>query len=222
MSNARQKRSAGSRAGTLRMGALMVLGACFAVSALFRAGEVVAELPAKSDDGFGNPIPQQATSSPVSSEAESRVEVGPQQLLNEVRRQREALSVREAEVAARERALTGLGAKMKQRLEELRTARDQLAKTAALVDDAAGKDVRRLAEMYQQMKPKQAGQIFNEMAPSFAAGFIAEMRPDAAALVMANMDADKAYAVSILLAGRNVNRSRANSQQVPAPTVAAQ
>lgn len=222
MSSAKKRASATSRTGTFRMGALMILGGCFAVSALFRAGDVVAELPAKSDDGFGNPIPQQAASNPVSSEAADRVEVGPQELLNEMRRQREALAAREAEVAARERALTGLGAKMKQRLEELRTARDELAKTAALVDDAAGKDVRRLAEMYQQMKPKQAGQIFNEMAPSFAAGFIAEMRPDAAALVMANMDADKAYAVSILLAGRNVKRNRAGPQPISGPTAIAQ
>ena len=65
----------------------------------------------------------------------------------------------------------------------LKDFRERLAATAALVDDAAGKDVRRLADMYQQMKPKKAGEIFNEMAPSFAAGFIAEMRPDAAALI---------------------------------------
>ena len=62
--------------------------------------------------------------------------------------------------------------------------------------------------MYQQMKPKQAGQIFNEMAASFAAGFIAEMRPDAAALVLANMDATKAYAVSLLIAGRNLKQPK--------------
>lgn len=221
--SAKKKTKAGAaNSGRLRMGALVVLGGCFAASALLRAGEVVAELPAKSDDGFGNPIPQQTVSKPVSSEPSGRVEIGPQQLLDEVRRQREALAAREAEVAARERALTGLGAKMRERLEELRVARDQLAKTAALVDDAAGKDVRRLAQMYQQMKPKQAGQIFNEMAPSFAAGFIAEMRPDAAALVMANMDAEKAYAVSILLAGRNVQRKPAMATTMPGPTAATQ
>lgn len=207
---------------TLRMGALVVLGGCFALSAILRAGHVVAE--AKGDDGFGNPLPKEATTAPEtkSMKAGSGGRMNgnaPEALLEEVRRQREALQAREAEVAARERALSGLGSQMKQRLEELREARDRLAKTAALVDDAAGKDVRRLAEMYQQMKPKQAGQIFNEMAPSFAAGFIAEMRPDAAALVMANMEAEKAYAVSLLLAGRNMNRpSAAASTPSPAST----
>lgn len=205
--------------GMVRMGALFVLAGCFGLSALLRAGEVVAELPSKGDDGFGNPIPQQATSKPESAEPSGRIEVGPEAILEEVRKRREALAAREAEVAARERALTGLGAQMKQRLQELRDARDKLAKTAALVDDAAGKDVRRLADMYQQMKPKQAGQIFNEMAPSFAAGFIAEMRPDAAALVMANMEAEKAYAVSLLLAGRNMKRATPSSGAPEAASV---
>ena len=203
------------------MGALFVLGGCFALSAILRAGQVVAE--AKGDDGFGNPLPKEATTAseakPMKADAKDpMMGMAPEALLQEVRRQREALEAREAEVAARERALSGLGNQMKQRLEELRAARDRLAKTAALVDDAAGKDVRRLAEMYQQMKPKQAGQIFNEMAPSFAAGFIAEMRPDAAALVMANMEAEKAYAVSLLLAGRNMNRTPP-AQPVPSPSV---
>lgn len=206
--------------GTLRLGALVILGGCFALSAMLRAGHVVAE--AKGDDGFGNPLPKQATSEAQDGSNSATPKAGgvmPQALLEEVRRQREALAAREAEVAARERELNGLGRQMQQRLDELRAARDNLAKTAALVDDAAGKDVRRLAEMYQQMKPKQAGQIFNEMAPSFAAGFIAEMRPDAAALVMANMDAEKAYAVSLLLAGRNIDRG---SGPTPASTTPAQ
>jgi flagellar motility protein MotE (MotC chaperone) len=76
----------------------------------------------------------------------------------------------------------------------------------ALVDDAAGKDVRHLVAMYEQMKPKQAGQIFNAMDPTFAAGFLGQMNAPSAALILANMDAEKAYSVSLLLAGRNVDR----------------
>ena len=198
---------AGEKSVRFRVGAMVVLTSCFVLSALLRAGDVVAQLPVGTgDDGFGNPLPQAAGETPSvdSSAAIARREVGPAELLEEIRRQRAALEAREAKIAEREQTLRALGDRMKERLGELREARDRLASTAALVDDAAGKDVRRLAEMYQQMKPKQAGQIFNEMAPSFAAGFIAEMRPDAAALVMANMDADKAYAVSLLLAGRNI------------------
>ena len=81
-----------------------------------------------------------------------------------------------------------------------------LAETAALVDDAAGRDGRHLADMYRQMKPKQAGRIFNAMAPEFAAGFLGQMGAVSAAQILANMEAEKAYAVSLLLAGRNVGR----------------
>lgn len=200
---------------SLRMGALLVLAGCFCLSALLRAGDVVAELPAKGDDGFGNPIPLQASSAPTgAATGPQRLEVGPKALLEELRRQRELLEARESKVAARERVLSGVGEQMQKRLSEVRAMREDLARTAALVNDAAGKDVERLAKMYQQMKPKQAGQIFTKMAPSFAAGFIAEMRPDAAALVMANMDAEKAYAVSLLLAGRNIKHER---QRVAGP-----
>ena len=75
-----------------------------------------------------------------------------------------------------------------------------------------GKDVRHLATMYQQMKPKQAAAIFDKMAPSFAAGFLAQMEPEAAAAVMANMGADQAYSVSLLLAGRNVGKAAAATE----------
>lgn len=200
-----------ARRPSVRIGALVVLATCFAVSAMFRAGDVVAQLPATGDDGFGNPVAAPVADGTPAGEApaSARNEVGPTELLEELRRQRAQLAEREARVQEREQTLAALDQKMRDRLVELQAARDRLASTAALVDDAAVKDVQRLAEMYQQMKPKQAGQIFNEMAPSFAAGFIAEMRPDAAALILANMDADKAYAVSLLLAGRNVRPATA-------------
>ena len=69
--------------------------------------------------------------------------------------------------------------------------------------------------MYRQMKPKQAAQIFDQMPPSFAAGFLGEMAPESAALIMANMDAERAYAVSLLLAGRNVGRTGGGPGDVP-------
>ncbi|MEM9059177.1 MAG: hypothetical protein AAGD13_01840 [Pseudomonadota bacterium] len=189
-------------ASSFKIGALVVLAAGFAVSAFLRAGEVIAALP-EGDDGFGNPIASQKVGAPSTPE---KIVVGPPELIAEIKRLREKLDEREKALEHREMKLKIIEKKMKERLDEMRAVRERLAATAALVDDAAGKDVRRLAEMYQAMKPKQAGQIFNEMAASFAAGFIAEMRPEAAALVLANMDAEKAYAVSLLIAGRNMKK----------------
>lgn len=188
----------------MRFGALLVLAVCFIVSALIRAGEVIAALPEAQDDGFGNPIAQPEAA--VTSATDEPAAKGPEVLLKELGRQRADLAARDSDLDAREKKLKMLQRRMEKRLQELREARDRLQQTAALVNDAAGKDVERLAQMYQQMKPKQAAQIFDQMAPSFAAGFLSQMRPDAAALVMANMQADKAYAVSLMLAGRNVDK----------------
>ncbi len=194
---------------SVRIGALLVVAIGFVASALLRAGEVVAALPEGTHDGFGNPIAQHVQTPPIALPAE-RTMVGPPELIAEIKELREKLDSREEALSERELKLRILENRMKERLEEMRAARERLAATAALVDDAAGKDIRQLAEMYQQMKPKQAGQIFNEMAASFAAGFIAEMRPDAAALILANMEAAKAYAVSLLIAGRNLKQRPAD------------
>lgn len=188
-----------------QLGALIALASCFVLSALLRAGDVIAALPTSGDDGFGNPLAtpaQQQITSAEPGEPDDTAE--PRTLVAELREQRDRLNKRESVLRSREQTLKSLETRLNERLKEIRAARERLKDTAALVDDAAGKDVRRLAQMYQQMKPKQAGQIFNEMAPSFAAGFIAEMKPEAAALIMANMEAEKAYAVSLLIAGRNV------------------
>lgn len=198
------------REPSIRIGALLVVAIGFVASALLRAGEVVAALPEGADDGFGNPIAQQVNPAPPDS-PEERTVVGPPELIAEIKALRERLDAREDALSKRELKLRILENRMKERLGEMREARERLAATAALVDDAAGKDVRRLADMYQQMKPKKAGEIFNEMAASFAAGFIAEMRPDAAALILANMEPEKAYAVSLLIAGRNLKTQPAES-----------
>ncbi len=188
-----------------QLGALIALASCFVLSALLRAGDVIAALPESGDDGFGNPLATPAQQQITSANPADAGETGkPMTLIAELREQRDRLEKRESLLRSREQTLKTLETQLNQRLEEIRAARERLKDTAALVDDAAGKDVRRLAQMYQQMKPKQAGQIFNEMAPSFAAGFIAEMKPEAAALIMANMEAEKAYAVSLLIAGRNM------------------
>ena len=198
------------REPSIRIGALLVVAIGFIASALLRAGEVVAALPEGVDDGFGNPIAQRVEPAPPNSAAEPTV-VGPPELIAEIKALRERLDAREDALSKRELKLRILENRVKERLGEMREARERLAATAALVDDAAGKDVRRLADMYQQMKPKKAGEIFNEMAASFAAGFIAEMRPDAAALILANMEPEKAYAVSLLIAGRNLKSQPAES-----------
>ena len=46
-------------------------------------------------------------------------------------------------------------------------------------------------------------EVFESMDVVFAAGFISRMQRDAAARIMAGLSAEKAYAVSVVIAGRN-------------------
>ncbi len=191
------------RRSHVRVGALVVLACCFVVSALVRVGDVIAALPESeaNSDYVNEPLDRESKTAGESAIGAVRA---PKDVIAELRRQRELLNAREAELAAREHQLQAVDKRLTDRLEQLKAERKRLAATAATVHDAAGKDVRRLSEIYGTMKPKQAAQIFDKMAPSFAAGFLTEMRSGAAALIMANMEADKAYAVSLLIAGRNV------------------
>lgn len=184
-----------------RVGALTVLAGCFALSAVLRAGTVVAARPELIGDGFGHQV---ATAPTGATEAGAARIAETEALIRELKRERQRVRERAEALDSREALLSAIERRLESRLREVTEARARLAETAALVDDAAVKDVERLAEMYQRMKPKQAGQIFNQMDAGFASGFLAEMRPDAAALILANMDATKAYAVTLLLAGRNV------------------
>lgn len=186
-------------------GALTILACGFALSAALRAGDVVAALPGLLEEGFGH---AQAAPPPAhGAEASNPGEVTT--LVAQLREQRQKLDARAAQLDARAEMIAAIEARVKARLKELEAAQEKLRQTAVLVDDATGKDVRQLAEMYQQMKPKQAGLIFDQMAPSFAVGFLAAMRSDTAALILANMSPDRAYAVSLLMAGRNVARGAA-------------
>ncbi len=201
-------------------GALITLAAGFLLSAALRAGDVVAALPGASGDGFGNPLPRAAGGAGRSGAIEpdgtgtapaDRAPVDDRSealsLIADLRARRDALDARAATLETRAQTLEALEARVGQRLDQLEEAQRRLERTAVMVDDAAGRDVRHLAEMYTQMKPKQAAEIFDEMPPSFAAGFLSRLAPEAAALIMANMEPDRAYAVSILLAGRNVGRT---------------
>ncbi|WP_234455059.1 MotE family protein [Thermohalobaculum xanthum] len=180
-------------------GALSVLAAGFMLSAMLRAGDVVAGLPALRDDGFGN-----AVASRGEGADEPRPEVDALALIAEVQRQAARLRERDAELDARARELEDAEVTLKTRLEQLEAMRRELEAEVAGVQDAAAADVRRLATVYETMKPKQAGRIFDEMEPSFAAGFLGELSAEQAAEILASMKPQRAYAISILLAGRNL------------------
>ncbi|MEP3347212.1 MAG: hypothetical protein ABJN34_06725 [Litoreibacter sp.] len=84
-------------------------------------------------------------------------------------------------------------------------AERQLSQTITRVGDASSNDVTQLTAVYQSMKPKDAAALFEQMSPDFAAGFLSGMSPAAAAGILSGLSSEKAYAVSVVLAGRNAN-----------------
>lgn len=124
----------------------------------------------------------------------------------------EALSLREERVAEQDAALKDrlaalalANAAITTRMEEMKTAEDELKATLALADGAAEEDIARLTAVYQAMKPKDAARLFETMAPEFAAGFLGRMPPEAAAAILSGMSSEAAYGVSVIVAGRNAD-----------------
>ena len=92
---------------------------------------------------------------------------------------------------------------IEQRLAELVAAEQALRATVALAAQASETDLLQLTGVYENMKPKDAAELFAMMAPDFAAGFLARMTPEAAAGILSGLEADHAYAISVIVAGRN-------------------
>lgn len=124
-------------------------------------------------------------------------------LLAALRAREERLEKAEDALAERERALAVGQDELRRGLAGLTVAEASLRDLVATADGAAEQDIARLTAVYEAMKPAEAAKLFDQMEPRFAAGFLGRMRSDAAAAIMAGLPPDKAYALSVVLAGRN-------------------
>lgn len=124
-------------------------------------------------------------------------------ILNALRSREAAANEREADLSERAEAIRKIELEVKSKLVELAVAEQQLRDTIALAQEASETDLSQLTQVYQSMKPKEASALFEKMAPEFAAGFLGRMAPDSAAEILAGLGTDHAYAISVILAGRN-------------------
>ena len=174
-------------------GALFVIAMLFAMSGALRLGSGVGAALAESGGA-----------------AEEKPAAQPQTCENPVALS-EALTLREDRLTAREAALQDRLAALalaetaiSERMAEMQAMEEELRSTLVLADQAAEKDLTRLTEVYQAMKPKDAAALFETMSPEFAAGFIGRLPPDAGAAILSAMSPDAAYGISVIVAGRNV------------------
>lgn len=180
------------------------------VIVLLFAGSAVARLASGTGAAIAREVgalmPEQAVFSPSEASCEPPPDMA---LIFTHLSQREAkLAEAERRQTEKEAALTAAETRIVARLAELRAAEDSLAATMKRASTAAEEDVARLTSVYEAMKPKEAVPLFEAMAPEFAAGFLSRMRADAAAAILAGMSPEFAYAVSVILAGRNAEVPR--------------
>lgn len=127
-----------------------------------------------------------------------------EELLDLIIERQDYLDEFEQTLMDREQVLKVVKLQLEKKLLELEDAENELANTLAIADKAAEEDITRLTSVYENMKSKEAAEIFETMDISFAAGFLSRMRPDAAAGILSNVDTKVAYAISVVMAGRNV------------------
>ncbi len=179
-----------------RPGGLVLMAAFLVLSGLLKLGAGLGAAMANTTDS----APSSETA-PLACEADG----GTMALLAALQA-REGRLAEQEKLAAEQQATLGFARKeIERKLAQLASAEARLAATIAQADQAADKDVSALVAMYESMKPKDAAKLFEEMDPDFAAGFLARMRPESAAGVLTGLDPAKAYAISVLLAGRNAN-----------------
>lgn len=185
------------RKWTSGRGALFVIAFMLLASAVVRLGSGTGQAIAKEVAALSPP--KADMSAPL--QCENPAEIG--DILAVLKIREEFLASRERALKELEQSLALAEDRVRANLVALVQAEQALAATIATSETAAESDLARLTSVYENMKPKQAAILFEEMTSDFAAGFVGRMRPDAAARIMAGLSPKAAYAISIILAGRN-------------------
>lgn len=184
----------------LQVGALRLVMICFLASGLIRLAGFAPALAQQLDGvpSADNPVET------AMAMADCPVPAEPDALLLAIRERDAQLDSREQRLAQRLEVFTVATEEFERRRDALIAAEERLAATLAIADQAAENDIRQITAVYENMKPKDAAEVFDTMDQTFAAGFLIRMNPQAAADILSNMEAETAYAVSLLMASRNV------------------
>lgn len=177
---------------------LLTVACLFLFSGFIRLGTVGLAVAKDADVA-----PQ--TSMPVATKPAAEAAPVFDELLERIATRTKELDEREAKIRDREAKLDLAGKVIEKNLARLEKAEASLRATVSQVDGASEGDLDQLTKMYASMKPKVAAQLFEQMTPEFAAGFLGRMPADAAGGILSGLPAEQAYAISVVLAGRNAN-----------------
>lgn len=176
---------------------LIVIVFFFALSGGLRFALLGTE--ALAADGIEQPGPsaQAAAHEPASQ--------GISDLIEDLQRRKKELDERERQIEERLALVEEAEEALRRDLSLVEEAEARLQAAIEVADDAAADDLGRLIAVYESMKSADAAALFQAMTPEFAAGFLSEMRAEAAASIMSEITPEFAYAVSVIIAGRNAD-----------------
>ncbi len=99
---------------------------------------------------------------------------------------------REAELAAKERALTAMEKSVDDKLVELKRVEASIKKLLDQADSLKDARIKRQVDTYQAMKPKQAAEVLSNMDQELAVKILTGMKPKVAGEIMTYIKTDKA------------------------------
>lgn len=115
----------------------------------------------------------------------------PQPKVNESR-EAGAANRREAELAAKERALTAMEKSIDDKLAEMKRVEASIKKLLDEADSLKDARIKRQVETYQAMKAKQAAEVLSNMDQELAVKILTGMKPKVAGEIMTYIKTDKA------------------------------
>jgi flagellar motility protein MotE (MotC chaperone) len=177
---------------SLRRPAMLILAACFMVSALSRLFDPSGALAYEVQKRGAETAPEQA---PPNADMAS--------LLATLRVREAQLDDRMRKIAEKERVIEAAEVRLRDQMAELEGVETRLANLIRVADKASENDVGKLIAAYQTMGGKKAGPIFETIDSTFAAGLISRMDNAPAAEILSAITPEKAYEITILVASQN-------------------
>lgn len=135
-----------------------------------------------------------------------------ERILQQLADRRTALDAREAALSTREAVIAAAETQLEARMTEIAEKERALAELSASNDAEVEKEIARLANAYERMKPRDAARIFETLELGLLGDVAAGMRTQSLAAVLGEMDAVKAKDLTEILARRRTGAKPAGAQ----------
>ena len=136
-----------------------------------------------------------------------------QNLLKELQREKQRISVKEAELAKKEAFVKNLDATLQARANELIALEQRLVALSLDAERTKDERIKKLSGVYENMDPEQAARAIEEMDPNLAVTLLLRMRKREAGRILGAMDPQKASKISQDLI--RLQGAHASSNQAP-------